>query len=78
MHTLIKTSVVALSFLLLSGCQNNPGNPELNQCAQQNYQCENSCEQQSSGEGLKQQVCSSKCIERYNQCKAQAENLANI
>ncbi|WP_372761254.1 hypothetical protein [Pseudoalteromonas sp.] len=78
MHTLIKTSAVALTFILLAGCQNNTGTPELNQCAQQNYQCETSCEQQSTGESLKQQICSSKCIERYNQCKAQAENLTNI
>ena len=49
MHTLIKMSAVALTFMLLAGCQNNAGNPELNQCAQQNYQCESSCEQQSTG-----------------------------
>ena len=78
MHTLIKMSAVALTFMLLAGCQNNAGNPELNQCAQQNYQCESSCEQQSTGQGLKQQVCSAKCVESYNQCKAQAENLGNI
>ncbi|MEL0639995.1 hypothetical protein V6260_05170 [Pseudoalteromonas aliena] len=78
MHTLIKTSVVALTFSLLAGCQNQVENPEMNQCAQQNYQCESSCEQQTTAEGLKQQVCSAKCVESYNQCKAQAEKLGNI
>ncbi|WP_405601994.1 MULTISPECIES: hypothetical protein [unclassified Pseudoalteromonas] len=78
MHTLIKTSAVALTFVFLAGCQNKIENPELNQCAQQNYQCESTCEQQSSGEGLKLQVCSGKCVESYNQCKAQAEKLGSI
>jgi hypothetical protein len=78
MQTLIKTSVAALTFLVLAGCQNQIESPELNQCAQQNYQCETNCEQQSSGEGLKQQVCSGKCVESYNQCKVQAENLGNL
>ena len=40
MQTLIKTSVAALTFLVLAGCQNQIESPELNQCAQQNYQCE--------------------------------------
>ncbi|PLT25492.1 hypothetical protein [Pseudoalteromonas sp. MelDa3] len=78
MYTLIKTSVVALTFALLVGCQNQVENPEMNQCAQQNYQCESTCEQQTTAEGLKQQVCSGKCVESYNQCKAQAEKLGNI
>ena len=78
MHTLIKTSVVALTFALLAGCQNQVENPEMNQCAQQNYQCESNCEQQTIAEGLKQQVCSAKCVDSYNQCKAQAEKLGNI
>ncbi|MBH0040166.1 MULTISPECIES: hypothetical protein [unclassified Pseudoalteromonas] len=78
MHTLIKTSVVALTFALLAGCQNQVENPEMNQCAQQNYQCESNCEQQTTAEGLKQQVCSAKCVDSYNQCKAQAEKLGNI
>ncbi|KAA1152132.1 MULTISPECIES: hypothetical protein [Pseudoalteromonas] len=78
MHNLIKTSVVALTFAFLAGCQNQIQSPELNQCAQQNYQCETTCEQQSSGEGLKQQVCSGKCVESYNQCKVQAERLGGI
>lgn len=75
MNTLLKTSVAALTFIFLAGCQNSVTNPELNQCAQQNYQCINSCEQQSSSESLSQQVCSAKCIERYNHCKVQAEKL---
>jgi hypothetical protein len=78
MYTLIKTSVVALTFLFLAGCQNHPGNPELNQCAQQSYQCESSCDQQTTAEGLKQQVCSAKCVESYNQCKVQAEKLDKL
>ena len=46
--------------------------------AQQNYQCENSCDQQSIDKGLKQQVCSAKCVESYNQCKAQAQKLTDL
>lgn len=78
MQTIIKSSVIALSFSLLAACQNQVQNPELNQCAQQNYQCESSCEQQSIAQGLKQQVCSAKCVESYNQCKAQAEKLGSL
>ncbi|ATC81278.1 MULTISPECIES: hypothetical protein [Pseudoalteromonas] len=78
MQTFIKTSALALSFSLLAACQNQVKNPELNQCAQQNYQCENSCDQQSIDKGLKQQVCSAKCVESYNQCKAQAQKLTDL
>ncbi|GEB69616.1 MULTISPECIES: hypothetical protein [Pseudoalteromonas] len=78
MQTLLKSSVVALTFVLLAGCQNQVENPEMNQCAQQNYQCETSCEQQTTAESLKKQVCSGKCVESYNQCKVQAEKLGNI
>ncbi|KAF7765488.1 hypothetical protein PUND_a1172 [Pseudoalteromonas undina] len=75
MKTFIKTSLVAFSFAVVAGCQSQAGNPALNQCAQQSYQCETSCEQQTTTDSLKSQVCSSKCIEAYNQCKVQAENL---
>lgn len=78
MQNFIKTSVAALTLLVLAGCQNPIESPELNQCAQQNYQCESTCEQQSSGEGLKHQVCSGKCVESYNQCKVQAEKLGSL
>ncbi len=78
MQTLIKSSLVALTFVLLAGCQNQIENPEMKQCAQQNYQCETSCEQQTTAQSLKKQVCSAKCVESYNQCKIQAEKLGNI
>lgn len=78
MRSVIKISVAALSFVVLAGCQNAPQSPEMNQCAQQNYQCENNCEQQTTADGLKQQVCSAKCVEIYNQCKEQAEQLSGI
>ncbi|ATG59038.1 hypothetical protein ATS72_014790 [Pseudoalteromonas sp. 13-15] len=78
MHILIKTSVVALTLAVLAGCQNHVENAEMNQCAQQNFRCESTCEQQTTAEGLKQQVCSAKCVETYNQCKARAEKLGGI
>ena len=78
MKTFIKTTLVAFSFAALAGCQSQAGNPALNQCAQQSYQCETSCEQQTTAESLKKQVCSGKCVESYNQCKVQAEKLGNI
>ena len=62
----ITASLFALT--LLSACSNKIENPEMQQCAQQNYQCESSCEQQSTADGLVHKVCSNKCIEAYNQC----------
>ena len=76
MNTFIKISLAAFSFAMLAGCQSQTTNPALNQCAQQSYQCEISCEQQATTDSLKAQVCSSKCIEAYNQCKVQAKNLS--
>ena len=78
MNSLIKLSSVAVFVTLFSGCQNQVENPEMQQCAQQNYQCEVNCEQQSTGEGLVHKVCSTKCIEAYNQCKKNAEALGNV
>ncbi|KAF7788185.1 hypothetical protein PRUB_a2783 [Pseudoalteromonas rubra] len=65
---------ISIIALLLAGCSNT-NSPELNQCAQQNYQCEQSCEQRANPQSMAMQVCSDGCIESFNQCKAQAEQL---
>ncbi|MFY8326506.1 hypothetical protein [Pseudoalteromonas sp. ZZD1] len=78
MNLLFKLASAAVIFSVLSGCQNHIENPEMQQCAQQNYQCELNCEQQSTGEGMVHKVCSTKCIETYNQCKANAEALGAV
>jgi hypothetical protein len=77
MQTLVNIALAVMMLSVLAGCQNNVTNAELNQCAQQNYQCESNCKQQSTAESLKEQVCSAKCIESYNYCKVQAEKLGS-
>ena len=78
MNSLLKLAGTIMLIGLLLGCQNQIENPEMQQCAQQNYQCELNCEQQSTGEGMVHKVCSTKCIETFNQCKANAEKLGKI
>lgn len=78
MKSFLKVFSIVLAVGVLAACQNKIENPEMQQCAQQNYQCETSCEQQSTGEGMVHKVCSDKCIEAYNQCKANAESLGAI
>ncbi|WP_394192393.1 hypothetical protein [Pseudoalteromonas atlantica] len=78
MNSLLKIASTTLLAGLLFGCQNQIENPEMQQCAQQNYQCELNCEQQSTGEGMAHKVCSTKCIETFNQCKANAEKLGEM
>lgn len=63
-----------ISFLLIAGCQSTM-TPELNQCAQQNYQCESNCSMQSTEATLTQQLCTQQCVDDYNACKVQAEAL---
>ncbi|MBE0365231.1 hypothetical protein PULV_a1993 [Pseudoalteromonas ulvae UL12] len=65
--------IVALSSLVLSGCQSS--NQEVNRCGQELFQCQQNCDMKSAGEGLVQSVCEIKCTERHNQCKKQAETL---
>lgn len=68
-------AVLSLSAMLwLCACQNN-NSAELNQCAQQNYQCEASCAQSNTPETMSHRICDNECIERFNQCKVQAEQL---
>lgn len=67
-------ALLVLSTTLL-GCSNSIS-PELNQCAQQNYQCERSCEMQNTPETMSLQICTDKCIEQYNACKVQAEKIS--
>ncbi|MEO2267119.1 hypothetical protein [Pseudoalteromonas pernae] len=72
-------AVLALTLgLLLGGCQNSVNSPELNQCAQQNFQCENSCNNSTVDESMTNQVCVAQCQEVYNRCKEQAQKLDNI
>jgi len=78
MNLLLKTASVTVLFSLLLGCQNQIENPEMQQCAQQNYQCEVNCEQQSTGDGMVHKVCSNQCIETFNQCRANAEKLGKM
>lgn len=78
MYTLIKLVGIFFVFSLLTGCQSYLGNSEMNQCAQQNYQCENSCEQQTTQESMTLKLCSAKCAQVYNQCKSQAESLNSV
>ncbi|WP_462152069.1 hypothetical protein [Pseudoalteromonas xiamenensis] len=68
------TLMSCLMLLPLMGCQSKIS-PELKQCAQQNYQCEQSCQSQSVDATLTQQICNNQCIDEYNACKAQAEAL---
>ncbi|WP_125781018.1 hypothetical protein [Pseudoalteromonas rubra] len=70
----MKPQISIIALLLAAGCSNT-NSPELNQCAQQNYQCEQSCEQRANPQSLAMQVCNDQCIESFNQCKAQAEQL---
>ena len=62
----------------LSGCQNSVENPELNQCAQQNFQCETNCSNSTVEESMTNTVCVAQCQEIYNRCKEQAEKLGEI
>lgn len=78
MKSLLKVSSVVFAVGFLTACQNKIDNPEMKQCAQQNYQCETSCEQQSTAEGMLHRVCSDKCIEAHNQCKANAQSLGEV
>lgn len=78
MSSLFKLATAAITFSFLVGCQNQIENPEMQQCAQQNYQCEANCEQQNTGEGMAHKVCSTKCIDAYNQCKVNAEALGDV
>ncbi|WP_440054003.1 hypothetical protein ACSLBF_14165 [Pseudoalteromonas sp. T1lg65] len=66
-------TVISLCFVIF-GCANT-NSPELNQCAQQNYQCESNCELQTTAGTLSHSVCTDKCVEAFNQCKEQAELL---
>ncbi|WP_404342851.1 hypothetical protein [Pseudoalteromonas mariniglutinosa] len=75
MKKLTALATVAVTLALFAGCSNQIENPEMQQCAQQNYQCEASCEQRSTADSLVSNVCTNKCIEAYNQCKANAEQL---
>ncbi|MFY8274121.1 hypothetical protein AAEU32_08345 [Pseudoalteromonas sp. SSDWG2] len=68
---------LALAFTL-AGCQNSVNNPELNQCAQQNFQCENSCTNTTVEESMTEKVCVAQCQEIYNRCKEQAQKLGDI
>jgi hypothetical protein len=72
-HALRSLSFVLV--LLLTGCQNQL-TPELNQCAQQNYQCEQTCTMQSAEATLTRQLCTQQCVDDYNACKVQAESLS--
>jgi len=78
MKSLLKVSSIVFAVSILAACQNQIENPEMQQCAQQNFRCETSCEQQSTGEGMVHKVCSNKCIEAYNQCKANAQKLGEV
>lgn len=70
----MKALLIAASVLLV-GC--GATNSELNQCAQQNYQCENNCTQRHTENTLGHQICSNECIDSYNSCKAETEALLN-
>ena len=61
----------------LSGCQNSVENPELNQCAQQNFQCETNCSNSTVEESMTNTV-RGPVPEIYNRCKEQAEKLGEI
>ncbi|WP_105255859.1 hypothetical protein [Pseudoalteromonas sp. T1lg75] len=79
MNKAISSAAFAAAFmLLLGGCQNGVNNPELNQCAQQNFQCENSCNNSSINDSMTNQVCVAQCQEVYNRCKEQAEKLGDV
>ncbi len=69
-----KPLILALG-LLLGACQSRVNSPELNQCAQQNFQCESSCQQQNGPDCFGNDVCINKCIEQFNRCKEQAKQL---
>ncbi|MBE0369407.1 hypothetical protein J8L98_15980 [Pseudoalteromonas sp. MMG013] len=70
----MKTVLSLCAILLLSACQSN-NSAELNQCAQQNYQCETSCVNSNTPETMSHQICNNECIETFNQCKVQAQQL---
>lgn len=71
MKTVFILLVLATTML---GCTSTLS-PELNQCAQQHYQCERSCEMQNTPETMSLQLCTDKCIEQHNACKIQAEKI---
>ena len=62
-----------LPLFILAGCGSTSS--ELNQCAQQNYQCISNCEQRHTEHTLGHQICNNECIDNYNSCKAQTEAL---
>ena len=61
--------------LFLAGCETTSS--ELNQCAQQYYQCESNCAHRHTENTLGHQICSNECIDNYNSCKAETEALLN-
>ncbi|MCG7546457.1 hypothetical protein MHN81_00700 [Pseudoalteromonas sp. Of7M-16] len=67
-----------LFLVTLVACSNQQNSPELTQCAQQNFQCEQNCSLSSTEQTMTRQICSGECIERYNTCKAQVEELTKI
>lgn len=70
----MKLAFTLLLLAVLAGCTNTLS-PELNQCAQQSYQCERGCEQQNTPDTMSMQICLDKCIEQHNACKVQAEKI---
>ncbi|CCQ11443.1 hypothetical protein PALB_23400 [Pseudoalteromonas luteoviolacea B = ATCC 29581] len=66
-----------MSLLFLSACQ-SPMTPELKQCAQQQYQCEQSCSATSTNATMAQDLCINQCIDEMNACKAQADALNQV
>lgn len=70
----MKALLIVVS-VLLGGC--GATSSELNQCAQQNYQCESNCAQRHTENTLGHQICSNECIDNYNSCKAETEALLN-
>jgi hypothetical protein len=43
----------------------------VNYCAQENFQCESSCENANMRESLATGLCKNQCIDQHNACKAQ-------
>ena len=46
----------------------------INYCAQENFQCESSCESVNIRESLATGVCKNKCIDQHNMCKGKLES----
>jgi|ETNmetMinimDraft_28_1059901.scaffolds.fasta_scaffold136577_1 predicted outer membrane protein len=70
-----KLTTIAL-VALLAACSANkdltPAQKEvLNSCAQQNFQCESSCENTNMRDNMANGVCMRQCIDQHNACKAQ-------